>query len=174
MLAKFPLIPSLSTPFSVPPNTKKNEQCLELYAFTIRLDAGQLRPFNLSKTMKLFSKIANLLLAAENCDKSNNAEWSTKHRQTIRELVKEHMPSGAGFDAGTSLDEEGSKPEKLVFNAPFHHMDENGFYDGWTDHLIIVTPSLVSGYALKITGRDRNGIKEDIAEVFSNALKMEV
>jgi hypothetical protein len=49
-------------------------------------------------------------------------------------------------------------------------MNEQGSYDGWTEHTVIVTPSLAMGYRLRITGRDRNGIKEYMHDVFNAAL----
>jgi hypothetical protein len=67
-----------------------------------------------------------------------------------------------------------STPEKLVFNTAFHHMDEAGGYDGWTEHQVIVTPSLEMGYSIRVTGRDKEEIKEYIAEMFSAALDEEI
>lgn len=118
----------------------------------------------------LYQRIAHLLNAVSNCERSSNAEWKEKHSDRINELVKEHMPSGSGFDNGTELDWDRSTDEKLVFNTSFHHMDEHGYYDGWTEHTVIVTPSLSWGLSLRITGRDRNDIKEMIHEQFSYAL----
>jgi hypothetical protein len=60
---------------------------------------------------------------------------------------------------------ESSTPDKLVFNTSFHHMDENGYYTGWTDHNIIVTPTFGS-FKIAITGKDRGGIKEYLHDVF--------
>ena len=51
-------------------------------------------------------------------------------------------------------------------------MDEHGGYDGWTEHKIIVTPSLVYGFELRVTGKDRNDIKDYIAEVMHGALSV--
>lgn len=53
-------------------------------------------------------------------------------------------------------------------------MNENGMYDGWTEHKAIIKPSLVFGLDLKITGRDRNGIKEYLHDTFMQALTDEV
>ena len=80
------------------------------------------------------------------------------------------LPSGSGWDCGTKLDYEKSNPDKLVFYGSYHHMNENGMYDGWTEHTIIVTPSLAFGFDVKITGRDRNDIKDYLGEMFQHAL----
>lgn len=88
----------------------------------------------------------------------------------IEKLVKNKFPSGAGFDAGTKLDLGRSTGEKLVFTTSFHHMDEHGGYDGWTEHTITVKPSMQFDFDLKVSGRDRNGIKDYIAEQFDYTL----
>jgi hypothetical protein len=114
-----------------------------------------------------YQAIASKLHAMFNCESSGNDEWYAKHRDSIDELVKEKMPSGSGFDSGTTFDFDNSTPEKLIFKTSFHHMDDNGFYDGWTDHNVIVTPSLAFGFNLRVTGRDRNDIKSYIYDMFS-------
>ncbi len=89
---------------------------------------------------------------------------------TIERLVKEYMPSGSGFDSGTTLDLEASTDYKLVFGTAFHHMDEHGSYTKWTEHRVIVSPSLAFDFDLVVSGRDHNGIKEYIHESFHQAL----
>jgi hypothetical protein len=121
------------------------------------------------RTMKLYQKLATLLQAIDNCQKSGNTEWHEKHRETLHSLCSEHMPRGSGFDNGTTLQE--STPNRITFGTAFHHMDESGSYDGWTDHTVIITPDLVHGFNLRITGRDRNQIKEYMHECFAMALK---
>jgi hypothetical protein len=88
------------------------------------------------------------------------------------ERLMETAPSGSGFDAGTQVNEDRS--DVLIFTTAFHHMDEAGFYDGWTEHTIRVKPSLAWGFDLKVSGRDRNGIKEYIADMFACWLNEEV
>lgn len=101
------------------------------------------------------------------------SDWEQICQDRIDKLVKEYMPSGSGIDMGTGFDWYASKPNKLVFNFSYHHMDEHGFYDGWTDHKCIVTPSLAWGFDIKITGRDRNQVKEHLHECFDSALHAE-
>lgn len=125
-------------------------------------------------TKQLFQRIASAMQARENCQQSGNIEWFGRHGQTIMALVENYMPSGSGFDNGVIFDFDESKTDRLVFNTAFHHMDDGGMYDGWTDHSVIVTPSLAFGFNLRITGRDRNEIKDYIAEVFQSALSEEL
>ncbi len=67
---------------------------------------------------------------------------------------------------------EMSSGELLEFKTAFHHMDENGCYDGWTEHTVTVTPSLIHEFTVKVSGRDRNEIKSYIAETFQHALSV--
>jgi hypothetical protein len=122
----------------------------------------------------LANKIAKLFVAAENCRTSGNGEWQDRHTMTLNALVKDHMPSGSGFDSGTQFDWGKSKEDRLVFNTSFHHMAESGMYDGWTEHDVVVTPSLSRGFDVRVTGRDRNSIKDYIGETFHGVLSEEV
>lgn len=106
--------------------------------------------------------------AKRNPADANAVEWCGNWRDTIKSIM-DTAPSGAGIDSGTKFDEDASTAEKLVFAVGFHHMNENGYYDGWTEHTIIVRPSF-SGPRISISGRDRNEIKEYLAEVYDSWL----
>lgn len=123
---------------------------------------------------KLYQELAGLMLARENCVASGNKEWFGKHTYRLKVLVHEHMPSGSGFNNGTTLVVQDSTSEKLVFQTAFHHMDDNGSYAGWSEHTVIVKPSLFDGFSLRITGRDRRDIKDYIHETFAYSLGLDV
>jgi len=124
--------------------------------------------------MKLYRLLAAKLLAKENCEKTRNQEWLDRHSRDIERLVKDHMPSGSGVDAGTKLDWNRSTPQKLVFETSYHHMNDSGYYDGWTEHTVIVRPSLWNEIEISIGGSDRNDIKEYLHQVFHEALMQEI
>lgn len=117
---------------------------------------------------------ASTVAAIHNCIASNSQIWLEKHRETIKLLIKLYMPSGSGIDAGVQFDEEKSHGDKLVFHTSYHHMNDGGFYDGWTEHTITVTPSFIGSMNIKISGRDRNQIKDYLHDVFSTALTEEI
>jgi len=98
--------------------------------------------------------------------------WRDSHEFAVAGLVRDYLPSGSGFDAGTQFDIDANvddKRDRLTFSTAFHHMDQHGGYDGWTSHTVTVWPTW-QGIDLKVSGRDRNGIKEYIAEAFYDAL----
>lgn len=124
--------------------------------------------------MKVYQKIARTLGAIKNCRWSGNKYWEEYRKDELEALIKERLPSGSGFDAGTTLLLDTSDPDRLVFYTEFHHMSEHGHYDGWTRHWITVTPSLAFGCRIQVLGEDRDGILEYIEDVFHEALTADV
>lgn len=125
------------------------------------------------RKIKLYKKLAQLVGAVCNCAKSSNLEWYDRHNDKLDALVHEYMPSGAGID-GTRICIEQSTPNKLVFSVAFHHFTEHGMYDSATLHRIKITPSLQFDFDLKVSGKNKNGIKEYLADIFNEALTSDI
>lgn len=125
---------------------------------------------NYSKPTPLYQLVASAITARNNCINSGNTEWKIKWENLLQSICVQCLPSGAGFDKGTRIDLEASSDEQLVFRTEFHHMNDIGYYDGWTAHAITVTGSLQFGINVQISGKDRNDIKEYIHEVFLSTL----
>lgn len=89
----------------------------------------------MSYTKQVVQFIASSLLQLK-----SNANSRYEYEYDLDTLVRYWMPSGSGIDHGTRLDFEKSTPTKLVFTFDFHHMDQHGFYCGWSSHSLIVTP----------------------------------
>lgn len=123
--------------------------------------------------MKVYEKIAQLVNAVKNCDAKKDNLWASKHEDDIKFIVRRYLPSGSGIDNGVKFDFAHSTDEKLVFNSSFHKMDENGFYDGWIDFIVVVKPSLQFGISLTVTGQfgKRQDIKDMIHHVFNDSLE---
>jgi hypothetical protein len=119
----------------------------------------------------VYRELAVVVGAYHTCVARGHNEWKQKHEERAEELVKRYLPSGSGIDNGVKLDWDKSTSEKLVFTFGYHHMNEHGMYSGWTDHTLIVTPSLMNLFDLRITGRDRNQIKEYLYDTFRQALR---
>jgi len=126
----------------------------------------------------LYAAIAELVAARDNCKESakRDATGHYRHQMQLHEqrllaLVTNHMPSGAGFDNATTIELDRCSRNMLVFTVRFHHMNEQGSYDGWTTHTVRVTPDMVSDIQLSISGRNRNDVKEHIHQAFDIALR---
>lgn len=115
----------------------------------------------------LYQHIANLFHAY---NKAPIAEWKISHEQNLKKLIKNHMPSGSGFDNGTTFDFQNSTIDKLIFHTSFHHMNIYCEYDGWTKHKITVKPSFLYGMTISITGTNRNEVKDVINFTFRDYL----
>ena len=123
--------------------------------------------------MKLYQAIATAIQARLNCDENGSQDWFDRWTEKL-EQYNTLLPSGSGFDSGSNLDLDESTGEKIIITTSFHHMNDGGFYDGWTEHTITIKPSLLFGFTLSISGRNRNDIKEYIAELFNDVLAQEV
>ena len=99
---------------------------------------------------KVYEEIASLIIAIDNCNQAGNWEWMEKHESRIEEIASSYLPSGSGFDSGSTVNIGDSTRNKIVINSSYHHMDEMGGYDGWTDITVVVTPSLAFGFDIKI------------------------
>ena len=103
------------------------------------------------------------------------SEQFVEQRRAEIERLRQLLPSGSGWDMGTKIEADSHTADKRIhLFGSFHHMNEHGSYDGWTDHSIVVTPSLSFGFALRITGVNRNDIKDYLHELFDHALRQEV
>lgn len=127
---------------------------------------GQMQP--------LYRTLHSATVALQNCAERGmhamHAAWSDAIAQVERDL----LPNNNGFDTKSSVDLDGTRDDRLVLCTAFHHMDDAGCYAGWTEHDIIVRPHLSHGFTLRVTGRDRNGIKDYIGDTFHAALSAEV
>lgn len=87
------------------------------------------------------------------------------------EKIEKLLPYGSGFDNGTKIIE--ATRQKIVFETAFHHMDDNGYYCGWTEHKVTVKADLLYGYIVRVSGVNKREIKEYIQHVFYELLDQE-
>lgn len=122
----------------------------------------------------LYKAIATTFNAWNSCVHASNKEWTEKHSERLESLVENNMPHGSGVDSGVKFDWNRSKDNKLVFTFGYHFMNENGYYDGWEDYTLVVTPSLQFDYELRFIGKNRNDIKDYFYDTFQECLSSEV
>ncbi len=117
------------------------------------------------KTKTNVEALAVALCSAQNADRSGNAEWSARHRATIASILR-NAPTGSGIDNGTELDEQRTGAERIVFKVAYHRMNEHG-YVGWRTYTVRIVPSFVGSFTVTVAGRDDNGTKDYLADVYS-------
>lgn len=120
----------------------------------------------------LASRVRTIIWHDKN-DMSSGSDPYTRNVEEVERLCKAFMPSGSGFDVGTKLLLDDSKPGRLVFQTSFHHMNDAGMYDGWTEHRVYAIAEH-DGMDIVVGGRDRNQIKDYIAECMTQALKQQI
>ena len=124
--------------------------------------------------MPLINKIALAVNARATCIKhggdTGNGGWADRWTERLSTIERNVLPRGSGFDSGTKIDLDATTDDRIVFTTSFHHMDENGFYCGWSEHTVTVTPSFIGNFNLKVGGRNVRDIKDYIADTFSYLL----
>ena len=88
--------------------------------------------------------------------------------QDRAERILACLPRGSGIDAGTTMVSVSDK--QIVLTAGYHHMNEGGYYDGWTEHTIRVRPSLMLGMTVTVSGPNRNQIKDYLQELYHRVM----
>jgi hypothetical protein len=126
------------------------------------------------KTQILAHYIAAKIFARSGSLKAGNLEWFNRHTESINKAVSQFMPSGSGFDNGTTIDLSSGDGSRLIFTTSFHHMNPDGFYTHWTEHKVTVKPDLVFGFTVQVSGRNDNDVKSYIGDVFHDALSTRV
>jgi len=132
----------------------------------------------MAQRLPVYQAIAARVTAWHNCQKPEANEsqrsWTPEHKRSADTICRNHMPSGSGIDNGTQIVWEQSSRERLVFKSALHKMDENGYYDGWLDFTVTVTPSLLYGIELRfvgIQGRDKFNHLDYLRDRFDCALR---
>jgi len=124
----------------------------------------------MNRAKSLAAWIVETAAWAERAQNNESAQWGDIARDRLAKLVR-MLPSGSGIDSGTELISADSS--KIVLSAGFHHMNENGYYDGWTEHRITIRAQF-GGIDVTIGGRNRNDIKEYLGELYHSALSADV
>lgn len=84
-------------------------------------------------------------------------KYEDQIEEHIETIINSHFPNGSGFDTGCTLDLDKSNGDRIEVKIPYHTMDEHGYYAGWIDPVLIVTPSLSYGFEIRINWKGYNG-----------------
>ena len=116
---------------------------------------------------ELYKQIANLCIAEKQC----SPDWKFKHRERLINYAQNNLPSGSGIDSGCILWIDDSGADKIIIKFSYHFMNENGMYDGWEDYELTLRPDFVNGFLMKITGKNRDDVKDYFYDTFDYALR---
>jgi hypothetical protein len=99
--------------------------------------------------MKNYQALSQFISARNNCSESANTIWLEHWEERIKYFI-EKLPSGSGIDSHWNL--LYNNPEKIVLANSYHCMDDVGYYDGWIDFKVRITPSLLFDMRLEVIG----------------------
>jgi hypothetical protein len=130
------------------------------------------------RELTIYRELANRIQARLNCinwvrkDDQENAVYRAGQHEKCIESLKDLLPSGSGIE-GISIDLSNSTGEKIIIYSSFHSMNDGGYYDRWIDFSVTITPSLINGISLKISGRfgKYQEIREYLFDVFDDSLR---
>ena len=113
------------------------------------------------------NKLKDYVKAKEYCDRvnpENEIQQQTYDRcEAIIKQFEDALPIGSGI---VSTEVISVTNKKIVISFDYQHLNENGYYDGWTHHEARITATF-GGYTMYISGRNRNDIKPYLHELFS-------
>lgn len=118
-----------------------------------------------------YQELDSRITAVKNCRKTVNTLWEERHGDAIKQLI-DNLPHGSGIDTDWKLEVDDCSAAQIVFYASFHHMNENGMYDGWTDFTVRVKPEF-SGISVKVSGafpRKYSDVRDYLCEMLHDAL----
>ena len=88
--------------------------------------------------------------------------------------IVDHLPHGSGIDLDWVWERKGKKVH--CYNS-FHYRDENGFYDGWQDFVLILfcgkenkldfVVESVGGWSRRLAAA---GLRDYLEDLFANSL----
>lgn len=122
---------------------------------------------------KVYQELASLVVARNNCIAEGNTNGKRNHSARITDIIDNYFPSSGGIAKGVAIDLDKSNGSKLVFTFSYHHMNDAGSYDGWTEYVLTITATF-HGINLSISGPDRNNIKEYLYAMFGYRLEQEL
>ena len=120
---------------------------------------------------KLYAMIANAILVLKSKNGLLGNDALRFQADVLEDIEENFLPSGSGFDAGCKISLEDSSHDKIVITSSYHKLNEYGYYDGWIDLIVTVTPSLIFNFVLTIDGEGIDDLdREYFQDEFGNAL----
>lgn len=91
----------------------------------------------------------------------------------LDEFVRTYLPSGNGFDRGTSI--KSYSNNEIILEAPYHLMNDNGVYVGWIDFIIEVKARFID-IKLTVTPdvKDEYYVTDYVADTMYDAMMTEI
>ena len=127
---------------------------------------------------KIYKRLAKMANSRLRClvDSSKFPKEIENYENEIDNIMKNVLPHGSGIDDGCSFNYNKSQNNRLVINSAYHCMNENGYYDGWVDFTVVLTPDFELDYTLNIRGNfgKYGHVKDYLYQIFGDSFDQEV
>lgn len=110
--------------------------------------------------MKVYQKLSAYIRAYKTNQETNNEKWMNYFEEKIKEIAEKYLPNGSGIDNGNYINIEESDENKIVIESSYHKMT-NGFYDGWIEYSVVVTPDLLNEIVFEFIEHNGNELEKD-------------
>ena len=119
---------------------------------------------------EFYKTIAGTIKWIDDVDQRDPKNADIINNQCLRqEWIDKNLPSGSGINSGSKVDWDKSKVDKIIITSSYHVMDENGYYCDMVYFKVIITPSLVTDFDIKIkfdTPRDKRVSEKHALECY--------
>ena len=112
--------------------------------------------------MKLYQKIARV---------ASQKNWAKRTKELS--LLQELLPNGKGIREreGLAVILLESTKKRIVIDTTYWHKNNS---DVWTSHQVIITPSFEGEINIRITGKNKDNVKDYLYDIFREALMSEI
>ena len=117
----------------------------------------------MKKELDFYSDIAR---AVNGYHMTDNPETKAFQENLIKHFEAE-LPVNEFF-IERKVDIQRSIAQRLVLLVRYKHQPEYKCHNSITNHQVIITPCMMHGFIVRVTGPDRRGAKEKIENCFSN------
>ena len=114
--------------------------------------------------MKLYQKIARVV---------SQKNWAKRAKELS--LLQELLPNGNGIRGQEGLAEilPESTKKRIVIYTTYWHPNDSYETSRWTAHQVIITPSFEREINIRITGKNKDNVKDYLHDIFREALMKE-
>lgn len=92
--------------------------------------------------MTLACRIAYIAEALDIAERNRNHPWIEKWEAELEQL-ENMLPHGSGLDGVVEIDRSATSSDKITIVFDYHHMDEFGGYQGWSEWRLVVSADLL-------------------------------
>lgn len=118
------------------------------------------------------AKLTDYFIYWKDANQCLDKKWVVPSKARLSELL-EPLPRSNGLDAGVVFDWNRSKPNKFIFSFNYYYRDKRGDRSGWTRHQLIITAGYFNKFYMRITGRNKNKMKESLLTLFNEIFEVD-